>query len=143
MISRIATAYLKRTKSAGWWVEDNGSGNGDVPLDIMVEAIHQIDLEYRKSLGRSVTKEDLGSVFQVATQNLLLPLNPWVTAAAQLSGLTEQEVLSTPKAVQAQAERLYQDYERVVRVTESPGGILEPEFAEDFLKALGRNPFLQ
>lgn len=138
---KIARQY--RRKHAGWWaVDSDGSSRpppvfkgrlqnavpgvdpdegalyiGDGPLDIMIDAINKIDLEYRGAWDRPATPEELKAILrsEIRTVDYVvekeggLDYNEWVDKVAEATGLTQRQVLSLSKDTQYGLEKLWRE----------------------------------
>ena len=54
----------------GWWESKRGGIIGDSAVDIMMDAIEEIEKEYHKELDRKYTTEELMSIFTTSTSSL-------------------------------------------------------------------------
>ena len=54
----------------GWFKSKRGGIIGDSVVDIMMDAIEEIEKEYREEFDRKTTTEELMSVFGVSTSSL-------------------------------------------------------------------------
>ena len=82
--------------------EDNDKGlfTGDSPWDAMDKAVEDIDLIYRRNWGRSVTPEELVSVFNFSAGRVLRgdPLNEWISTLSDEMKIPEADLLNNSES---------------------------------------------
>lgn len=127
-IERVA----RRAVTAGWWaINEDGSKpgpnesefhTGDGPLDMRIDFLEEVDLVYRQTWDRRITRPELEYLLTVPSwfDDPTTYLNEWVDVASAHFNVPQKTILLLPEDSIKDARRLFLGYKNARFFNEQP-----------------------